>query len=44
MRFSLFHVRVRNHKRDFYFETVPGEILSKKEEFVLCICKSGESF
>ena len=33
-----------NHKRDFYTEAVIGEIFSKKEEFVLCICRFGEAF
>ena len=40
----LFHVRMCNHKRDFNFETVTKEILSKKEEFVRCICRFGGSF
>ena len=29
---------------NFYFETVTGEIFSKKEEFAFCICRFGESF
>ena len=33
-----------NFKRHFYVEIVIGEIFANKEEFVVYICRFGESF
>ena len=38
------HARMQNYKPHYYFEAVAREILRKKEEFVLCICRFGKSF
>ena len=39
-----FHARIWNQKHYFCFETAAGEIFSKKEEFIRCICTFKESF
>ena len=44
MRCSLVLCKDVELQKPFYFETITGEISSKKEGFVLCICRFGESF
>ena len=39
-----FQTNIYNYKCHFYSEIVTGKIFSKKEEFILSICRFGESF